>query len=180
MPKDYDQELKGLDIELEKEHKRIAVLESLKEYNKPDRVVPVLELAQELKELRANTKVSPTPFSPLTKILGGFHPGQLVVVSGPTGQGKTTILKTFTKTFIKEQIASLWFSYEVPTLEFLENFPGVPTFFVPHEMTTGKVQWIEQRILEAIAKYDAKIVFIDHLHYLMDMKYLANQNTSLL
>jgi replicative DNA helicase len=36
------------------------------------------------------------------------------------------------------------------------------------------LDWLEARITEAIAKYDTKIVMIDHLHYLIDMAKVHN------
>ena len=31
------------------------------------------------------------------------------------------------------------------------------------------MEWIEKKIIEGVAKFDTKVVFIDHLHYLFDI-----------
>jgi replicative DNA helicase len=112
----------------------------------------------------------------LDHLTGGFYPGQLIVISGVTGQGKTTLAQTFTFSLMEKGARPLWFSYELPVDDFLRAFPGdYPNYlYLPAKLKDNKTNWIEERILEAKLKYGTKAVFIDHLHYLISMSPKAN------
>ncbi len=110
----------------------------------------------------------------------GFRPGQLVILSAPTGNGKTAFLQSLTRTFSEDKIPCLWFSYEVPTLELAERYgDDVPQFEIPRKNVISSFEWLKLRSLEGIAKFNTRVIFIDHLHYLLDMKMLSGANTSL-
>jgi len=44
---------------------------------------------------------------------------------------------------------------------------------MPRRIKQNSLKWIEERIKESIAKYNCKVVFIDHLHYLLEMQKMA-------
>ncbi|MBD3282083.1 MAG: hypothetical protein GF387_00500 [Candidatus Portnoybacteria bacterium] len=81
----------------------------------------------------------------------------------------TSFCQTLTENFEEK---SLWFTFEVPVAEFMEKFNEVPLFYLPRTLKGNTTTWIEKRIVEAIAKYDIKAVFIDHLHYVVDLNSL--------
>ena len=55
-----------------------------------------------------------TPSMPtLTKICKGFRRGELVIFTGPTGAGKTTLLSQLTIDFAKQNVPTLWGSFEI-------------------------------------------------------------------
>lgn len=55
-----------------------------------------------------------TPSLPaLTDIIKGFRRGELTVLSGPTGCGKTTILSQLSLDFVRQGALTLWGSFEV-------------------------------------------------------------------
>ena len=113
----------------------------------------------------------------LDKILGGFEGGELTVISGLTGNGKTLLAQTLTHNFDRQGIKSLWFSYEVLPRNFLKSFGDeFPNFYMPSRLTLNSIDWLEQRIWEAKLKYDCRVVFIDHLHFLLDMKSRLNMS----
>lgn len=166
---------------LKKAQEMRGIFDVLKEYQGTDRVVHIKEIVDELREKRKAGPLVKGPFLSLSQLLGGFHPGQLVVISGPTGQGKTSLAKTFTKGFLEEGERSIWFSYEVPPIEFSESFPGELHLYIPRELASGRIDWIEQRIAESLVKYRTSVVFIDHLHFLVDLPALAaSRNQSIL
>lgn len=139
-------------------------------YDGKDKVVTSFELRNKY----ASEKQPPlivSGFHRLDAITGGFSEGQLVVMSGWTKCGKTSYCQTLTQKYSFQGIGCLWFSYEVPTREFLTRFPNgqVPLFYLPAMLKETTLDWIEKRIVEAKAKYDTKIVFIDHLHFLVPM-----------
>lgn len=104
----------------------------------------------------------------LDKIIGGFRPGTLIIVSGPTKEGKTTFCQTLTANFTKQDYKCLWFSFDTPPIEVIERFgDSLPIFYLPKSnLPKKKLDWIEQRILEGILKYNVRIIFIDHLEFL--------------
>lgn len=144
----------------------------LKDYTAPDMVIS----SHENWELLKNQKTSGfrlTEMPALDALLGGLQEGEVIVVSGLTKHGKTTLCQTLTKQMIEDENYALWFSFEVPAKQFLsfmvEN-EKVPLFYMPQQLKSKNLEWLEERIKEAIVKYNIKAVFIDHLHFLLDMK----------
>jgi RecA-family ATPase len=99
----------------------------------------------------------------------GFRDGELIVISGPTKNGKTLLAQTLTANFVKQQEFPLWFSFEVPARQFLSQFPELPLFYLPTKLRANVLTWVEERIQESFEKYRTRVVFLDHLHYLFDM-----------
>lgn len=166
----------------DKELSNLEKQKKLVDYAGPDRVVPASELIEELKKSGHTGIKLKSSIPALDEISDGFRNGNLVVISAPTGQGKTTFCKTLTKNFNQAGQKSLWFSYEVPVQEFYETFPAGNKFFtMPRELPTGALNWIEERIIESKAKFNTNVVFIDHLHFMLEMRDLAiARNTSIL
>jgi hypothetical protein len=104
----------------------------------------------------------------------GFQDGELVVVSGPTKSGKTLLAQTFTVNFSKQKEYACWFTYEVPARQFLEQFPILPLFYLPTNNKAQDFNWFMERCLEAYFKYNTRIFFVDHLHFLVDMARVSN------
>ena len=103
---------------------------------------------------------------------GGFAGGDVIIISAPTGNGKTTLAATLSHSMFKnEGLPSLWFTYEVSIYQLWQNFQAMgadknDVMVVPFEHTTGKMEWVEKKIKEAKEKYWAKVVVIDHLGFL--------------
>jgi archaellum biogenesis ATPase FlaH len=104
---------------------------------------------------------------------GGMNTGDLIIVSAPTGQGKTSFAQSLTFNLSKQAFPCLWFSYEVLPKYLWEKFQemGVDAndflAYMPLKHVTGNVQWIENKILEAKKKFWVKVVVIDHLGFLV-------------
>lgn len=114
---------------------------------------------------------------PLDNTLGGFEGGELTVVSGPTGEGKTTLCQSLTRYFSYQGVKSVWFSYEMAPRNFLKSFgKRGPLFYLPTVLEGNSLDWIENRVYEAKLKYSCKAVFIDHLHFLIDMRTRNNMS----
>jgi hypothetical protein len=45
---------------------------------------------------------------------------------------------------------------------------------MPKKLRAYALEWLEDRIAEAVAKYDIQVVFIDHLHFLFDLAQTRN------
>lgn len=65
----------------------------------------------------------------------------------------------------------MWLPFEEPAADLLQKFLDMdeepPLFYTPKTMTDNSLVWIEKKIIEAKAKYNSRIVFIDHLHFIL-------------
>lgn len=164
--KEIDEMLKNLDI--------------MSQYTGEDRVISSKEAQELFKDDRHAISVN-AKISGIDELVGGFREGQLIVVSAPTGQGKTTFCQTLTLNFLEQDVKSLWFSYEVGFNEFIDKFNTLPMFYLPRTLKQNSMEWLEKKIIEGLAKHNTKVVFIDHLHYLLELEKMAQaHNLSLL
>jgi len=149
--------------------------EMLGELDNDDRIVSfeeMLALVDEENETAAFKSSIPS----LDDALKGFEPGELVVISGITGEGKSTLSRTLTVNFSKQNIKALWFTYEEPPRYFLKKFPELPVAYMPARLSDKSTDWIQGRIRVAVASKGINVVFVDHLHYLIDL--MRTQNSS--
>lgn len=82
-----------------------------------DRVLSFSELRQQvLHEIMNPDKYvgAPVPSLPkLTEIVKGFRRGEMTVLTGPTGTGKTTFLGQLSLDFAENDVRTLWGSFEI-------------------------------------------------------------------
>ncbi len=150
------------------------LLIELNEYAGADRIVTSYDMKALIDQ---QPKVAPvmSRLPQLDRYTGGFLSGELIAISGPRKAGKTLFAQTLTTNFAKQDVMSLWFSYELSSREFINRFPGeLPVFVMPAKMKANSLEWLRQRILEGLVKYGIKMVFIDHLHYLFDLAHMRN------
>lgn len=113
---------------------------------------------------------------------GGLRDGELVTVSASTGEGKSTFMRNVSVNFSKKSIPSLWFSYEENPYYLYENFkkltitPEDLLIYSPIELISGDLKFIEQEIKEGVEEKGIKVVIIDHLHYIIDLKSALNSS----
>jgi archaellum biogenesis ATPase FlaH len=147
---------------------------NLVEYDGEDRVVSSQELYLKLKE-QPESIINAKSFIPtLDNAIDGFREGELIVISGPTKNGKTLLAQSFTVAFEKQQYYPLWFSFEVPTRQFLNQFHVLPLIYLPTKLKAHALPWVEDRVYESFEKYHTRIIFCDHLHYLVDLARVRN------
>lgn len=142
---------------------------SLKEYDGPDRVISSHEMQMLLSKEPCSRIEVKSRMPTLDRYCDGFRDGELIVISGPTKNGKTLLAQSLTMAFTRQQEYPVWFSFEVPARQFLSQFPDLPLFYLPQKLKAHVLTWVEERIQESFEKYRTRIVFIDHLHYLFDM-----------
>ena len=111
----------------------------------------------------------------------GVKEGDLIIISGRSGEGKTTFAQTLTYNFCKTGVPCLWFSYEVSLRELNRKFEEmeIKDFYevaVPEKNTTGEIEWVSAKIKEGWARYATKIVFIDHIDYLVPKNCRSSDN----
>ena len=151
-----------------------SLLIKLSEYQGDDEVVTSIAMKRILSELPEVVPVM-SRFPQLDKYTGGFASGELIAISGPRKSGKTLLAQTLTVSFAKQDVMSLWFSYELPFRDFLNRFPGeLPIFVMPSKLKANSLDWLRERIIEGLVKYGIKMVFIDHLHFLFDLARMRN------
>lgn len=146
--------------------------QTLATYDGEDKIVPGNILLATLKEQARPKLFFQSKIPKLDKIIkGGFKGGQLIVVSGITGQGKSTLCKSIGLSAMEQGLLSTWFSYELDMEEFLNDFPHdtVANILLPSVLKGRSPEWIEMRSWEAKLKYSSNLVFIDHLHFLVDL-----------
>jgi replicative DNA helicase len=152
--------------------------QEFKDYLGPDRV----EYIQDIQDKIAMTSepfVYSSGLPTLDKYIDGFQTGEVVVLSGPTGEGKTVLCQTLISNLSRTGCPCVFFSYEVGYRDVIKRFGGeLPVFTAPLTMekankNLSQTDWLEQRIREAKVKYGVKAVFIDHLHFLIEMRDLS-------
>ena len=146
--------------------------EALKNYHGIDEVVWAAELKTELlQRAKEVPEVSMKfGFPTLDQNIHYAMGGELVIISGPTKQGKTLLAQTFTRNFFAQGVGSLWFSYEVPGLQFLQQFGDkLPSFTLPKVLKESSYPWIIDRIYEAKLKYGIQAVFIDNTQNVLNL-----------
>lgn len=103
---------------------------------------------------------------------GGVRGGELITVSGMSGHGKTLFALWTTKQLNDSGVPTLWFTYEMNPWYLKEKFKQMGCdeslmTYVPIDHSDNTIEWIEQHIMEAYTKHACKVIFIDHLHYLI-------------
>lgn len=154
----------------DEEKRQVALLrlqEMAKNYQGEDKVVSSLELYEDLK---ANPP-KPGMLSGITgldKILNGFTPQQLVVLSGITKHGKTSLALFLADCMASESPMMVLFeeSAQELILKYIDRGQEPPLFYTPERIKDRNLAWIESKIVESKAKYGTKIVFIDHLEFI--------------
>lgn len=152
----------------------IPNLDAVDEYIKKDEseIVSMSEAVKQMEAKMGGRDVYPIGFRAFDDVMtGGIGEGDLVVISGPSGQGKTTFAQTITWHLNKIGIPQLWFSYEVQITEIWQKFKAMGIdedfmSFCPLKIESGNIDWIEKKITEGLLKYKTKVVFIDHLGFL--------------
>jgi archaellum biogenesis ATPase FlaH len=143
-------------------------------YQGEDKVISSHEMMIQLKT-KPDSILNLKSFIPsLDSAIDGFREGELIVVSGPTKHGKTLLCQSLTGAFIRQQYYPLWFSFEVPPKQFLDSFPKLPMIYMPQILKSHALLWFEERIKESFEKYHTRIIFCDHLHYLIDLAKIRN------
>lgn len=167
-----------LNEQLKKKSEINELLKPYLTYTGKDEVVSATLIKEQL-DVDSEQKKFFTGINQLNTILDGFKSGDLITMSGISGNGKTELLISFTKDFIDKKYKVLWISFEVNPKDFMNRFGEYePIFFMPRQNNPNNLDWVIKRIMEAKAKFGCEIVIIDHLHFLLDMGTLGNRNIS--
>ncbi len=127
-------------------------------------IVPIAVAADQQKQ-DVSVKI-PSGFDCIDfSIDGGFRRGDVTVITGVEGEGKTTLARMLSLNFSKNGVPSMWFSYEMTISELWDAFEKMGAnhgfiSYVPVELE-HEADWIYKHIIQAIEEYDVKAIFID-------------------
>lgn len=108
----------------------------------------------------------------------GLQTGEVAVVTGNTKHGKTLFVESWIKSMVEldYQAKAVIFTFEVQGDKFFLKYSDDPAIalFAPMSLKTMDFDWLRDRCQEARDKFGARIVMIDHLHFLIDMNIKQN------
>lgn len=139
--------------------------------------------------LRAETRSegSQTPSLPkLSSITKGFRRGELVILTGPTGVGKTTVLSQLSLDFVKQGYPTLWGSFEIKNtvllVKMLSQYSGLADFrSIPNEKMNQIMNDFENLPLKFMSFFGGSdiehiIEVMDHAIYQDDISHIIIDN----
>jgi replicative DNA helicase len=172
-PKDVTGWMKEIELELKSTKDLLAKerMEALmRDYNGDDKVIPSTEILLKMKNAPPEDKYF-TGWDSLDAILGGFRKKQLIVISGPTKNGKTAWVMDLVGK-LKEQKPMI-LPLEEPAEELLQKYidrkQEAPLFYTPERTKSYDMKWVEHKIIEAKIKFGSQVFFIDHSYFVVQM-----------
>lgn len=105
----------------------------------------------------------------LDTLTGGFRPQQMIGIGAQSGHGKTAfglwLLKQYEE--LNPVLLPLEQSSEELIEQRIENGQFVPKYLSPKKHSAHvNPDWVEERIVEAIAKHNSKMIMLDHMGYI--------------
>jgi intein/homing endonuclease len=150
----------------------------LHSYAGDDRIVPAAEYLKISEQKRQGAIRHAIAMRRLSELLEGLGQGEIVTISGATGNGKTLLAKSINRGLMTDDVKTVFFSYEVNASTVVKSYGEQNmNMYLPLRLEAMNIEWLFNRIHEAKVKYGCEVVFIDHLHYLVDMA--IKQNVSL-
>lgn len=169
--------IKKIEAELKNQHEETQsneglqrLQEVLEQYEGEHRLIWSDELKQ---QLDSNPKTEPyrTGLALFDAMMDGIREQQLITVSAHSKHGKTAfglfLMETLAQ--LNPVLIPLEQSAEELIIQRTRNNYSIPRFLTPQKIAARvTVDWLEQRMVEGIAKYNSKMMVIDHLGYVDD------------
>ena len=146
----------------------------------PKEVLPLPEVAKLEPPNGESFKIGLNALDGATR--GGFRGGDLVVVSGISGHGKTSFCQSITYAMTRQGISTMWVSYEVSPKRLHEKFIAMGMeedyigIYAPKKNESGKLDWVQKKILEAKKHWGISVVCIDHIGFLTPTDVKSSDN----
>lgn len=153
------------------------------EYDGPDRIVHFTEYLKLKEEENRGIKSFNSTFPQFDQKLEGLQTGELTVVSGKTGEGKTLLAESWMRGLMKNSpdLKACFFSYEVQPKSLLQKYSDNPQapLYLPLTLQTSDFTWLSERVWEAAVKQNCRLFVFDHLHFLIDMAERHNMSLNI-
>lgn len=105
-----------------------------------DLLQPTLDEIESIGANSGEMTGAPTGFTDLDRLLNGLHPGQLIVVAGRPGLGKSTAALDFVRaTSVKHSLSSLVFSLEMSKIEIVMRLLSAESRVPLHVLRSGQL-----------------------------------------
>ena len=105
----------------------------------------------------------PTGFGDLDRLLNGLHPGQLIIVAGRPGLGKSTVSMDFARTAaVKHNMCSAIFSLEMSKIEIVTRLLSAEARVPLHVLRSGQLSdddWT--RLARRMGEISEAPIFVD-------------------
>lgn len=162
------EELAEIDNEYEKKQAKERLEETMRIYSGEDKLISSLEILEKIKTQPEEEKFL-SGIEGLDKILNGFRYNQLIVLAAPTKSGKTQFCIELCSRLEKTNPVFIPFEESAEELvrKFFDRGEQPPIFYTPKTITGNTLSWIEKKIVEGKVKYNSKLFFIDHLHFIV-------------
>jgi len=143
--------------------KRVA-----REYSGEYELVWSTDTLEQIKE-RPKRETHKSGIKVFDDLTGGFRPQQMIGIGAQSGHGKTAfglwLLKQYES--LNPVLLPLEQSSEELIEQRFENGQFVPKYLSPKKHSAFvNPDWIEQRIVEAIAKHNSQLIMLDHMGYI--------------
>lgn len=147
-------------------------------YEGEDKLVWWQDIEKEM-ESKPELENFKTGIDPLDKLTGGFRRKQIITMFAHTKHGKTEMAVWLQSLF--PQLSPVMIPLEQSAEELIsqrkERGYTIPVILSPrHHDAFVSTEWIEERIVEGIAKQDTGMVVIDHLGYIDTLGTHAREN----
>lgn len=147
---------------------RFRMEEAMRVYRGEDQLISSLEILEHIKTQPEEERFY-TGIVELDKLLKGFRKNQLIVLAAPTKSGKTQM--TIELAIRMQETNPVFIPFEESAEELVRKFHDrgekPPLFYTPKVITGNTISWIEKKVIEGLVKYNSRLFFIDHLHFIV-------------
>lgn len=165
---ELESEIDSLKDETQKLEARVRLEEAMRSYRGDDELISSMEILERIKTQPEEEKYL-SGIEGLDKILKGFRKNQLIVLAAPTKSGKSQM--TVELAIRMPDMKPVFIPFEESAEELVRKFHDLnqipPLFYTPRTITGNTIPWIEKKIVEGMVKFNSKLFFIDHLHFIV-------------
>jgi len=152
----------------------MRLAEFLAVYEGVDKIVHSHDLDKQIEELENEDRYM-TGIEDLDTVLDGFRSNQLIVIGSAPKSGKTQFAVELANRIERnsgQKCTMFLFEETAPEVLYKYKKKGrqLPSFYTPGGMIDYNIDSVYRKMIEAWAKHDSRVFFIDHLHFLLDMK----------
>ncbi len=109
---------------------------------------------------------------------GGIEETDFGIITGNSNNGKTTFGIALCASLSRQNVTCSYFSFEMGNIQVVRRFPHFPQtahlLCMPAQYEHKNLLWLEDRIVESKIKFNAKIIFIDNLDFIVPLLFSQN------